>query len=378
MGRKILLGFAGPGKVSDNNIKDLLKDYLGFGEEDKKGLPTFADDVDEVRVIIPASQAMLTPTVERLWEWTDAYADLPYEVIYKGDADDIDVLLDRAEEAIKSRNVVATMVDRLIEGKKDGYEVSVIVAWGETGDDDTEMLVDLALAKELAVKGLDQGMDDLHFGSEAEPEPEPESEKPTRRTRRSAAEAPPEEAVEDAVEEEKPRRRRGTPRKTAETAPEAAEAVQEESVEAEVSHARQRAQKAPEGTDATPIDTSDDIILQALIASFNVVKSLDSCHAAMTLRGKPVDSALTSLLRAAIEKHTAAPADPADAPEDTSPRGGRPRADGTPARKRTAQQKGVKEFQNEDGDWIRAGRGRLPKDVPVRTVDPKTGAVIEE
>lgn len=373
MGRKILLGFAGPGKVSDNNIKDLLKDYLGFGEEDKKGLPTFADDVDEVRVVIPASQAMLTPTVERLWEWTDAYADLPYEVIYKGDADDIDVLLDRAEEAIKSRNVVATMVDRLIEGKKDGYEVSVIVAWGETGDDDTEMLVDLALAKELAVKGLDQGMDDLHFGSEAEPEPEPEPEKPTRRTRRSAAEAPPEEAVEDAVEAEKPRRRRGTPRKTAETAPEAAEAVQEESVEAEVSHARQRAQTAPEDA---PVHVGDDIVLEALLRARALVTGLDAAHAAMTGRDEPVACELYRLLGRAIDKHTT-PVN-AEPSEDTSPRGGRPRADGTPARKRTAQQKGVKEFQNEDGDWIRAGRGRLPKDVPVRTVDPKSGAVIEE
>jgi hypothetical protein len=374
MGRKILLGFAGPGKVSDANIKDNLGDYLGFGKEDSEGLPTFGDDVDEILVIIPASDALLTKTVERLWEWTDAYADLPYEVIYSGDADDIDIILKRSEQAVKARNVVAAMVDRLVEGTKDGYEVSLIVAVGEDGlDRDTEMLVDLAQAKGLMVKGLDQGMDDLQFDGEPEPEPEPN---PTRRSRRTAKD--PEAVDETPTDEDKPRPRRGAPRKQAETSPEPAEDTQMESVEDEVSHARRKAEKPAE-------DAPDDEVLSALKASRWLSQSLDACHAAMTGRTEPVPSELSRQIDRAIDKYTGAkPANAEEAEPEEKPRrtAGRPRSDGSPARKRTPAQRGVKEWfdeaQGEDGEWVRAGRGRLPRDVKTRTVDPKTGVVITE
>ena len=371
MGRKVLLGFAGPGKVSKNNVKDLLKDYLDLGPEDAKGLPAYPEDADEIRVIIPAGDAYLTPTVKLLLEWTDEYAEFPYEAIYDEETRKNRVVLEHAEEMIEARNIGAALVERLVQGSKDGDEVTLIVAWGDEGDDHTELMVDLALAKNITVKAVDQGMDDLVFGDPKDDEPESEPERPTRRGRREAKEAEPEST------EEKPRRRRGAPRKAAETSPEPAEGVVPGSVEAEVSHARQRAQKA---TDAAPVDTDGDIVLQALIASFNLVKSLDSCHAAMTLKGKPEPSALTNLLREAIEKQSGQTSASEEAPEsdDASPKGGRPRADGTPPRKRTAAQRGVKEWQDEEGEWHRLGRGRPPTDVPLRTVDPKTGDVISE
>ena len=363
MGRNILLGFAGPGKVSHTNAKDLLDDYVGFDGVDDKGLPDFAEDVDTIRVVLPVSKDYLTDTVELLWEWADDYADLPYEAIFERETGENEGILKRADQVFTVRNVAAALVDRLVEGQKNGDEVALIVAWGDDGDDATEMLVDLAKAKEIKVLDITAGLDDLSFGEDPEPEPEPEPEKPRRR--RTAKEPEPEQATEE------PRPRRGKPRKAAETSPEPAEAAEPESVEQEVAHARQEAQKG----------TEHDVILSALIASQWLARSLDACHAAMSGRAEPVPSELSRQLERAIDLYTGQQkADEPEEPVEETPvkTAGRRRKDGSPAQPRTPAQRGVKEFLNDEGEWVRAGRGRLPAKTKVRFVDPKTGNVISE
>jgi hypothetical protein len=371
MGRNILLGFAGPGKVSHTNVKDLLADYLGFGEEDKDGLPIFADDVDGIRVVFGMTDEMLTDTVDLLWEWTAKYADLDYYVYYDEKTRDNRDIIDDAKKAFQVRNVPAAMVNRLVEGQKDGDEVALIVAWGDDGDGTTEMLVDLAKAKDLKVMDITAGLDDapaleeLSFADDPEPEPEPE--KPRRRRTEKAE---PEEATEE------PRPRRGRPRKTAETPSEPAEAAEPESVEEEVSHARQKAQKAAEAP-------KGDVVLRALYDARVLVRSLDTAHMAMTGREEPVPSPLYRLLEQAIEtyqpKQDPGP-EPDEEPAEEAPAKttGRRRKDGTPAQPRTPKQRAVKEFLNEDGEWVRAGRGRIQAGVRTRMVDPKTGDVVAE
>jgi hypothetical protein len=369
MGRNILLGFAGPGKVTHNTVKDLLKDYLSLGAEDTDGVPAYPEDVDEIRVVIPAGDKYLTPSVLLLLEWAADYAKLPYEAVWDFETDLNQEILDESDKEIEATNVSMALVDRLVEGVKNGVEVTLVVAWGDpqaASDETTELLVDLASAKGLAVKGIDQGMDDLHFGVDPEPEPE---EKPTRRGRRTAPQP-------DAGEE-KPRARRGKPRESAEKPSEPAEAVQEESVEAESSHARQKAQKAAEVTPRP----EGDVIMRALQDARWMVRSLDNTHAAMSGREEAVPCELHRKLEEAIEKYDVLRRTTAPAPEPEEPapsRGGRPRSDGSPAQPRTARQQGKKEWQDEEGTWHRQGRGRIPKGVPTRTVDPKTEEVISE
>lgn len=345
MGRNIVLGFAGPGKVSETSIKDLLKDYL--------------TDYDEVVPVFPVSDEFLSKTVRMLLDWA-VDNKLPYEAIWDYETRKNQAILDHELcTEFEVDNVSMALADRLVLAQKDGDDARLIVAWGEDEEavdrSDTEKLVDLAQAKDLKVLDLTAALDDLRFDADEEPEPEPEP-KP-RRTRRTAS------ADEQPAEEERPTRaRRGKPRKAAETAPEPVEDSGEESVEAEVSHARQKAETA---TEATPLAEGDDVVLDALLRSRALVTSLDAAHAAMTGRDEPVACELSRLLGRAIDKHT-------------TNVGGRPRADGSPARKRTAAQKGKKQWQDEDGEWHDCGRGRPPKDVPLRTVDPKTGDVIDE
>lgn len=355
MGRNILLGFAGPGEVSLNNVKDLLRDKLGLGPEDSKGLPTFPGDVEEIRVVIPAAEAYWNPTLELLLEWTVAYADLPYEVVYDHETRENRQIIDEAEEAIPARNVSAAMIDRLVEGQNDGDDVKLIVAWGTDGDDRTELLVDHALVKDIKVLDLTAGLDDLHIAGSGEPEPEPEpEEKPTRRSRRTAKAAEP--ADKPAEEPVKPPRR-GKPRKAAEASPAPAVAATDGSVEEDVSRARQAAQKATE--------VDDDPVRRALLAAAHYVAAQDAMYAARNVAEAIEPSPLSLLLAEAVEAYQ---------PPKRGP--GRPRKDGSPAKARGPEDRAVKEWLTEDGEWVKAGRGRIPKGVHTRTVDPQTGEVL--
>lgn len=361
MGRSMLLGFAGPGQISQAAVKDVMDDYL-------EGLP---EEIDDVRVVIPAADKYLTKTVLLALDWTDS-AKLKYEAVYDVETDDNEMILNESDKEIEARNVGAGLIDRLAKVVKDGDEARLIVAWGEDGDVQTEMLVELAEARKLKVLDITAGLDDhqakleeLVLGEAPEPEPEPKS----RRSRRTA------KTAEAAPEEDKPRPRRGKPREQAEEPVEAAESAEPESVEAEVSLARQKAQRA------TQAPAKDDVVLTALLQSFELVTGLDVCHAAMTLKDDREPSALYVLLGQAIDKYTESfVAQPDDKPAETpARRGGRPRKDGSAAQPRSARQRGRKEVYDEDkGQWVPAGRGRISKTAKTRLVDPKTDEVIEE
>jgi hypothetical protein len=361
MGRNILLGFAGPGEVSPNNVKDLLRDHLQLGPEDSKGLPTFHEDVDEIRVVIPAAEAYWNPTMDLLLEWTDAYADLPYEAVFDHETRENRRILDNAEKAFPARNVGAALIERLVEGQKDGDDVALIVAWGTEGDDRTELLVDLASVKNIKVLDLTKGLDDLVFGDPGDPEPEPETP-PTRRGGRRTAKTA-ETADKSDEEPEKPAPRRGKPRKAAEASPAPAEATSDDSVEQDVSRARQAAQKTTEAVGVP----EDDPVRRALLAASHYIAAQDAMNAAKNLAEAIEPSPLSLLLAEAVEAYQ---------PLKRGP--GRPRKDGTPAKARGPEDRSVKEWLNEDGEWVKAGRGRIPKGVHTRTVDPQTGVVLDQ
>lgn len=366
MGRNILLGFAGPGEVSLTNAKDLLADHLQLGPEDKNGLPTYPDDVDEIRIVMPVADDYLTKTMELLLEWTLEYADLPLEVVYDEETRKNRKILDEADELIEARNVATAMIERLVTAKKNGDEARLIVAWGDDGDDHTEMLIELASVKDIKVLDLTKGLDDLQIeGSEPDPEPE----RPTRRRRT----AEPEEAVaveEEPAEEAKPTRR-GKPRKAAETAPAAAEATDSGSLDEDVARGRQAAQKA-----AQP--SGDDVVRRALLAAAHFVAAQDTLYAARNVAEVIEPSPLSLLLAEAVEAYEPSSDGARPEPAAAKSAGGRPRRDGSPAQPRSPEGRAIKEWLNEDGEWVKAGRGRLPKGVHTRTVDPKTNEVLSQ
>jgi len=208
----ISVAFAGPADVTPEAIEALLNDYLGFGPDDADGFPLPSDR--EIELIFPIREDHLSSGLMNVIEWSGD-VDLPFTAVTdKADRSKVVAnIVEDAAEVIEATNVNAKIIDMLAHAEGEGV---LVLLWGEgddAGDEDTEMLLDLALAENVKVVDLTAGLDDMTFADET-PEPEPEPEiVPRGRGRRSAAKAEPEpEPVKPA--------RRGSRRAAAEPEPE--------------------------------------------------------------------------------------------------------------------------------------------------------------
>jgi len=198
----ISVAFAGPADVTPEAIEALLNDYLGFGPDDADGFPLPSDR--EIELIFPIREDHLSSGLMNVIEWSGD-VDLPFTAVTdKADRSKVVAnIVEDAAEVIEATNVNAKIIDMLARAEGEGV---LVLLWGEgddAGDEDTEMLLDLALAENVKVVDLTAGLDDMTFAEE-EPAPEPDPEPtPARRGRRSAAKAEPEPEPEPA----KPARR---------------------------------------------------------------------------------------------------------------------------------------------------------------------------
>lgn len=227
----IAIAVAGSADIRPLTIQSALNDYLGFGDPDDSGVFE-ASDKYEVTLFFPAGPQHWNDSLEKVWKWS-AQADIPYTVVVdkNGKDDDLEYVVNDADDVIEVANVSKALIDTLV--KADADEKVFIALWGEEGDDEAEAILTFAEAADIPAKDLTAGLDDLRFGDEDEavpvqdPEPEPEEEKP-RRGRRRQQEEP---------EEEKPRRRgRGSkpePVEEEQSLDEAEEALDDEPAKAE-------------------------------------------------------------------------------------------------------------------------------------------------
>lgn len=203
--KTITLAFIGSAKVKPLTIQSAMNDWLGLGAPDSEGYFEESEKYD-IRLLFPAGPQHWNEALEDVWKWS-AQAALPYDLILdkNGKSDDLEYVVEDADEVHEVTNVSKALVDTLADVKSD--EKYVIALWGDEGDDEADAVMTFAEAADIRAKDLSAGLDDLQFGDEEEeeeePEPAPEPERPSRRRRG----AKPEE--EAPAEEEKPRRRRG-------------------------------------------------------------------------------------------------------------------------------------------------------------------------
>jgi len=390
----ITVAFAGPADVTPEAVKALLNDYLGFGPDDADGYPAPSDR--EIELVFPIREDHLSPGLENVLAWS-ADVDLPYTAVvdptekHKGAAGDY---IGDAAEVIKATNVNSKIVDILSHAKGEGV---LVLLWGEgedAGDEDTEVLLDLALAENIKVVDLTAGLDDMTFAEEEPeeevvPEPEPEPA-PARRPRGAARKA----AVRDrktaepevATEPEKPARR-GRSRKaeeplvqeevplddegndTTETADEAISAIEEEvAALADTAIAKRAAKKSAKATDAAaeedviisngviagrpPVFDSLDLIKGTLSSVWLYLQSEVENDALLMLDEKVEESPLAEAVREALEALEGVATVTKEARVDMPKRGrGRPRNE--PSDDDTSAY-----FEDGDGIIRAATRGR--------------------
>jgi hypothetical protein len=381
----IALAFAGSADTDIDNVKALLNDFVGLGEDDADGFPEPTER--EVTLILPITKKHLSDGLEAVLEWSE-YADIPFIAVTDGEKSRaVDSILKDAEEVVRTANVTAGIVDLLKKADSVG-DAHVILLWGDEGSEEAELLLDAAEAAGIKAKDLTAGLDDISFASEPEPEPEaeaapepepePEPEAPKRGRRRGRrAEPEPVEVEEEPLTEDEPEaqpepqpepepeapKRRGRRKAQPEPEPEAdpvEEDIQnQESLEQEVARAQHKAQQ--EAAKAVP-DTEIDLLLvrAALEGAYNAFRLEDERNAVINqadVRERP----LTELLRKALhtlgdaaqqEKASEAPAAEEQEEEESTPRRrrGRPRD----------ETKTFAYLVDDEGNYSRRGRGRIP------------------
>lgn len=383
-----VIAFAGPGDSTIDNTTDLLNDFLGFKDGE-------VPEDDDTLIYFPATKDHLSKGLESVIDWTDNL-ELAYNAVTNGESSKaIDSVLKYAEEISEVKNVNQALIEALRD--TEDHDPYLILLYGEDGDENAEILLDLASTYGIKVLDLTAGLDDLAFEEEeATPEPEPEPEKkpeeaPRRRGRTREIEPdekPLAEEPEDKgsppwpVDEKKPAPARRSRAKKAEEigpTPEEEPTLQEQIAESKAKEddsAAQRIVATPPGVvsaeDALQAIETVEFFLSAwteknIEAQQGYARALETRFWLEKMLGRFADL---------IDGSTDAPQETADEPK----RGrGRPRNDGEPTRPRTAAEKAVKEiWDEEDQQWVRAGRGRIPAGVKTRLVDPKTGAPVED
>jgi hypothetical protein len=252
----------------------------------------------------------------------------------------------------------------------------LILAWGEDGGDQGELLLDLADSAGIKVLNLCEGLDDIVFAEdepEAVPEPEPEPA-PARRGRRSRATAELDDTPDELTDDE--------PASVATKAKaEAAEFAVKVDAAKERANAKLRSkdglqeqvqQAAPKNLKAEAtieeIDWATQRVLdvQAKLEAARV--ELDHASRYLVWLKEARLGTSTEVAESGAESHAEATT---EAPAGDSPKRGRgrPRNDGRPVQPRTGEEPSAY-LENEDGTYTKRGRGRVPAGSKVVMLTP--------
>lgn len=376
--RKVALAFAGPGDSTIENTTDLLDDFLGFRNGE---VPE--DEVLDLRMAVPAVKSYLSSGMKSVVEWLDNY-ELAYDAIEDINEAPTKVTGDiskYAEHVEQSKDVNRSIIDFLIDNPDtQDHEKFLVLLWGEEGDENSEILLDLATTAGIKAIDLTAGLDDISFGDEEEeatpePEPEPEPEKkPTRsRSRRApASEEEPPWKDDEPKAESKPRSRTKKAEEIGPT-PKDEPTLQEQLAEA---------RNAFEDTDVKEALADYTI---AVLTAHDMENAWVQWAEKVLPEGRERALVITKIQEAAMWANRVEPpttkssGDPQaaqneaqEAPAEEKRGRGRPRT-------RSASQRAITEIWDEDLEkWVKAGRGRIPADAKTRKVDPETGDVIDE
>jgi hypothetical protein len=341
----IALAFAGPGAVTQDNVRDLLNDFLGFEGEDADGFPVPPEDREITLIIALTGDEEEGDGIQEVVDYTE-YTDWPFiAVVPKGvkikDANEV-------VEATATFGIHATLLNALSEADAD--EKYVVALWGEeeiTEDDPRETLLDLATAAGFTVKDLTAGLDDVVFDTSSdepvEPDPEPEPEAPKTRGRRGKKVEPLEEVEEPLTE--------------------AAAEPAGDTLEEQVARAAKPAKKAQVVSESFDL-TGTLAVLQKVYTPLRLADEMRAAASLTEIQYGP----LTALVKGEIDRlaglatefvevpeEPAQPQVEAPAAEEPKRRVGRPRKD-------PDSEDMVTLIDYEDGTFSVAGRGRPRKD----------------
>lgn len=338
-GKSLSIIVAGAGKTSANEVTDLLND--------------FTDGYDRVDIYFPIDDQGFTDAVKFTTEWVENEELYPVLVAGSKVSRKARAFKDNAWEA---KELFAEVFTLALEENDEAYLLVAIPDPDEDSDgyEDVVALIEKAVEVDLPVKDLTGGLDDVNLAepdedvsaSEPEPEPEPEPAPPARKTRSRAARR----AAKDADKKDEPKG----------------------DLQTDIVAARSGAAKAGK--------TKASVHLATLQRALSLFEKADESSALIYFTPEVSYKPLTISMREALEffdapaqeaptadESLSEPAAEAETPSTTRRRG-RPRTN-VPSEK---------QFLDEDGTWVKRGRGRIAEGTKIRTVNSETGDVLEE
>jgi hypothetical protein len=338
-----MVAFAGNGDATADNITALLNDWLGYTDN---GDEKFAEPEIKPEVFFILPDGTVGPGLDKVIDWSSLAHQELCVLHTQGSNMDPDLLAD-IDKRLAVDDTVDTAVAMLSRSSEKGFDPYLVVLWDEGGEpSEMEDLLEAAAQAGIPTKSLLDGLDDVSITPdepEADDEPEPEPSTKAQRRRREKAE-PVEELTED--EEELTEDHRIT----------VDEAVADAEAE-ELPHDRGATSYSGANGPLIPADVEQEIRAIARGVAMEAVADAISASLAgiveiLGYRLEVAGAPQTAQEPEVVEE---------DAPEPPKPssKGGRPRADGSPAVPKDEQP--VAFVRDEDGVLTKKGRGRPRK-----------------
>lgn len=357
---KVALVFAGQGESHFANTAELLNDY--FGIEGDLNDTYDGDEVEFGAVYFVLTEEQPSTGLNSLFDWAD-WLGLDYSLVvpekYK------ETRYSKSYFKYASEIIDERVIGDFVSDINTGLEPLFVFAWGDEPVDADFDLLEAAMHDDYKALDVTAGLDDLILEpdeSEKEPEPEPEpepEEKPKRSTRSRKPKTEPEPEPEDADE--------GVEEDAAAMAidPTGGPNVETRPFTPEETAALDAAEKS---LDALERGEATARVVMKRVNKANFLAAFENMHVVV----KAFVDALPDDMEFELDVPVIIPGggSTVEVAEPEKPKRGR-------GRPRNPNPKPVKEYRTDEGDWVRAGRGRPPAGVEIRWVNPETGEEVD-
>lgn len=352
---KTALLFAGSGESNFANTAELLNDYFGIDADTDRDYD--GDEIEFGNVYFVLTESKPSTGLDSMFDWAD-WLKLDYTLVipdgYKENRYN-KAYFKYAQEIVVHEDLVSTTFARLDTDDRDGLDPLLVFAWGDEPTEEDFDLLEAATVDEFKAVDITAGLDDLILEPEAEepeaapePEPKPEPEEKPKRTRGNSTTPKKTDAGT---------RTRTTPKRSTKT-----EDIPEEN---------------PRTTEDVESVPKDGTVVLKRVNKETLLAAFGNMHAVVVALVEQLPDDMNFELN--VPYHIPNTAEKAVEPATEEPEEDKPaepvkRGRGRP---RNPNPKPVKEYLADDGEWVRAGRGRPPKDVEIRWVNPETGEEVD-
>lgn len=170
---------AGNGPANQDNIYELLCDWLGFGEKDEEGYYTGEGvKYEDIRLILPLTDEHFTPGVAAVHRWS-ALANLEFIGVISATTPptrrDVKGAKGETDDLVPATDILVKITELLADCDPGDERVLLVLHEDTDPDEETRALIEAAFERGITdVRNLSYGLAPIEPPAAPEPEPEPQ------------------------------------------------------------------------------------------------------------------------------------------------------------------------------------------------------------